>query len=106
MNEAGAPLVRTVLAELGEGVSGVLAGIAADVLVFSVVVGTALLWAVNFLVYRPRQLRAFGSAVAVEASALPGRDEERTRHFREGSTPGGPRSGGSAGTASICGSRR
>src|SRR5262245_54561682 len=85
---AGAALVRIVPAELGEGFAGVLVGLAADVLVLSTVddlrlSGTAgriqisgvvvltLLWAINLVVYRPRQLRAFGSAVTVEESSLP-----------------------------------
>ncbi|WP_345657483.1 hypothetical protein [Streptomyces siamensis] len=98
---AGAPLVRIVPAELGEGWAGVLAGIVADVLIFltmddlrlsgtagrlqiSGVVMLTLLWAANLLVYRPRQLRAFGSAVAIERSPAPGRHEEQTRHLQLG----------------------
>jgi hypothetical protein len=70
---AGAPpLVRIVAAELGEGLAGILVGIAADVVIVSTVddlrlsgtagrvqiagvVGLALLWAVNLLVYRQRR---------------------------------------------------
>ncbi|MFE7169393.1 hypothetical protein [Streptomyces sp. NPDC057616] len=98
---AGATLVRIVPAELGEGFAGVLVGLAADVLVLSTVddlrlSGTAgriqisgvvvltLLWAINLLVYRPRQLRAFGSAVTVEDSSLPEGNEEQIRHLRRG----------------------
>ncbi|MHB9848953.1 hypothetical protein ACSYGO_06860 [Streptomyces krungchingensis] len=98
---ACAPLVRIVPAELGEGWAGVLAGIAADVLIFltmddlrlsgtagrlqiSGVVILTLLWAANLLVYRPRQLRAFGSAVAIEQPPAPGPHEEQTRHLQLG----------------------
>ena len=99
---AGAPqLVRIVAAELGEGLAGILVGIAADVLIFSTmddlrlsgtagrvqiggVVIVTLLWAVNLLVSRPRQLRAFSSAVAVEDVLVLGQSEERTRQLRRG----------------------
>jgi len=99
---AGAPpLVRVVVAELGEGLAGVLVGMATDVLIFSTtddlglvgtagrvqiigVVGLALLWAVNLLVSRPRQLRAFSSAVPVEDAFVLGQNEEQTRHLRRG----------------------
>ncbi|MFJ9539683.1 hypothetical protein ACIRPX_20775 [Streptomyces sp. NPDC101225] len=98
---AGAALVRIVPAEIGEGVAGVLAGAVADVLVWSTVddlrlsgtagrvqvigfVALTLLWAINLLVYRPRQLRAFGSAVAVEEPLLPERRQEQIRHLRRG----------------------
>ncbi|MYT73425.1 MULTISPECIES: hypothetical protein [unclassified Streptomyces] len=47
-------------------------------------VGLALLWAVNFLVSRPRQLRAFGSAVPVEDPSVLRPNEEQTRHLRRG----------------------
>ncbi|WP_369252965.1 hypothetical protein [Streptomyces sp. R41] len=95
------PLVRIVPAELGEGLTGILVGIPADVLIFFTmddlrlsgtagrvqiggVVVLALLWAVNLLVSRPRQLRAFSSAVAVEDASVPGPNEERTRQLRRG----------------------
>lgn len=95
------PLVRIVDAELAEGLTGVLVGAAADVLVFTAVddlrlSGTAgrvqvvglgvltLLWAVNFLVARPRRLRAFGSAVAVHDMSMLGQAGERTRQLRRG----------------------
>ncbi|WP_406436710.1 hypothetical protein OHB14_61560 [Streptomyces sp. NBC_01613] len=99
---AGAPpLVRIVAAELGEGLAGILVGIAADVLIFSTiddlrlsgtagrvqiggVVVLALLWAVNLLVSRPRQLRAFSSAVVVEDASVLEPNEERTRQLRRG----------------------
>ncbi|MEV6054217.1 hypothetical protein [Streptomyces sp. NPDC052107] len=95
------PLVRIVAAELGEELTGILVGAAADVLVFATVddlrlSGTAgrvqvvglgvltLLWAVNFLVARPRRLRAFSSAVAVQDTSVLGQAEERTRQLRRG----------------------
>ncbi|MFE3269316.1 hypothetical protein [Streptomyces sp. NPDC059215] len=95
------PLVRIVAAELGEGLAGILAGIAADVLIFSTVddlrlsgtawrfqisgvVVLALLWAVNLLLSRPRQLRAFSSAVVIEDVSLLEPDEERTHILRRG----------------------
>lgn len=78
-----------------------MVGIAADVLIFSTlddlrlsgtagrvqiggIVVLALLWAVNLLVYRPRQLRAFSSAVAVEDASVLEPNEERTRQLRRG----------------------
>jgi hypothetical protein len=95
------PLVRIVAAGLAEGLTGVLVGAAADVLVFTAVddlrlsgtagrvqvVGLAvqtLLWAVGFLVARPRQLREFGSAVTVHDLSVLGQAEERTRQLRRG----------------------
>ncbi|MFI5634348.1 hypothetical protein ACIA8E_34290 [Streptomyces sp. NPDC051664] len=81
--------------------AGILVGIAADVLVFSTaddlrLSGTAgrvqfggvavltLFWAVNFLVSRPRELRAFSAAVAVEDASVLEQSEEQTRHLRRG----------------------
>lgn len=98
---ASAALVRIVPAELGEGLAGVVAGVVADALVLSTVhdlrlsgtagriqisgvVALALLWAINLLVYRPRQLRAFGSAVTVEDSSFLEGDEEQIRRLRRG----------------------
>ncbi|MFE5207514.1 hypothetical protein [Streptomyces sp. NPDC056600] len=99
---AGAPLVRIVHAEAGEGVVGVLVGMAANVVLFTtmddlglsgtggrpqtaVAVFLLLLWAVNLLATRPRQLCAFGSAVAVGEAAVSRQREERNRHLRRGS---------------------
>ncbi|MET9900826.1 hypothetical protein [Streptomyces sp. NPDC006446] len=42
------------------------------------------LWSVNLLVSRPRQLRAFGSALPVETPSVLGRTVERRRHVRQG----------------------
>ena len=95
------PLVRIGAAGLAEGLTGVRVGAAADVLVFTAVddlrlSGTAgcvqviglavqtLLWAVGFLVARPRLLREFGSAVTVHDLSVLGQAEERTRQLRRG----------------------
>ncbi|MER5476806.1 hypothetical protein ABT026_07455 [Streptomyces sp. NPDC002734] len=96
---AAAPLARIVHAEFGEGLVGVLVGMAANVVIFStmgdlglsgtggrpqvaVAVFLPLLWAVNLLATRPRQLRAFGSAVTVGEAAVSRGREERKRHLR------------------------
>ncbi|MFJ9821591.1 hypothetical protein ACIRU3_41370 [Streptomyces sp. NPDC101151] len=96
-----AVLVRVVDAELGECLTGIVAGVAADVLVLATVddlglsgftgrlqvVGTAvlvLLWTVNLLVARPRLLRAFRAAVPVDDPAILRQGAEQRRHLRRG----------------------
>lgn len=95
-------LVRIAAAQVGEGVTGIVAGVAADVGVFLTVddlrltgsagyiqVGCAaamvLFWAVNLAVYRPRELRAFSNAVPVEDPAsLRAQGVTQRRYVRQG----------------------
>ncbi|MCW8380816.1 hypothetical protein [Streptomyces justiciae] len=94
-------LVRVVVAEVGEGLAGVLVGVAADAVILCTlddlglsgttgriqVIGVtcmAVLWAVNFLVTRPRQLRAFKSAVPVADVSVLDRPAEQTRQLLRG----------------------
>ncbi|MGW5283919.1 hypothetical protein ACWERI_31400 [Streptomyces collinus] len=98
---ASVGLVRVVAAELGEAVAGIVVGVAADGLVLStvddlglsgttgrvqiaVIVAFAVLWAVNLLISRPRQLRDFGSALPVGDPSVLRRTEEQRRHVYRG----------------------
>ncbi|MFS4092241.1 hypothetical protein [Streptomyces sp. AF1A] len=92
--------MRIVHAVVGESLAGILAGAAADVLVFSTMddpglsgtagriqislaVALTLLFAVGFLVHRPRELRDFGAAVVIEEPSVR-QKEEQTRLLRRG----------------------
>ncbi|MEV0092480.1 hypothetical protein [Streptomyces sp. NPDC050738] len=98
---AGAGLVRVVAAQLGEGLAGILAGVAAYALIFFTVddlrlsgfagrlqiaglVVMELVWAACLLLSRPRRLREFGAAVMIEDLAVLDRNVEQARHLRRG----------------------
>ncbi|MFC9284723.1 hypothetical protein [Streptomyces collinus] len=50
----------------------------------AIIAAFAGLWAVNFLISRPRQLRAFGSALPVDDPSVLRRTEEQHRHVYRG----------------------
>lgn len=99
---ADAGLVRIATSQVGEGVTGVMAGVAADIGVFltvddlrlsgsagyiqvGCVAAMLLFWTVSLAVYRPRELRAFSNAVPVEDPvSLRSQGVAQRRYVRQG----------------------